>query len=148
MSMGNAACTSVVIGNSKLGKLIGKKTAETLLGMLSKVNGNYVDDTDVDHMFTPDNYSGEVDGVSGEAEQTAFLKKLDKAVTSAMKAIRAKTGITAYLSYHDPDTGDCYDEVQGFFVELRYDECIKPTPAYHKLETAGIAGIAHYTVFC
>ena len=148
MSMGNAACTSVVIDNSKLGKLIGKKTAETLLGMLDKVSGSELIDSDLDHMFNPHNYTGEVDGVSGEAERTAFLKKLDKAVTSAMKAIRAKTGITAYLSYHDPDTGDSYDDVQGFFVELRYEECIKPTPAYHKLETSGIAGIAHYTVFC
>ena len=147
MGMGNAACTSVVIGNSKLGKLIGKKTAETLLGMLSKVNGNYVDDTDVVHMFTPDNYSGEVSGVTGEESRNTFLKALDTAVNSALETIHRKTGIRANLSYHREGAGDCYDEVKGFFIELSYSECFVPTPAYSKLNKSGISAIAKYVNF-
>ena len=148
MSMGYCAEHSVIIHNDKLGEVIGKSAADNLMDMLSKVDGIYVNDTYVNHVFDPDNYSGEVSGVTGEENRNTFLKALDTAVNSALETIRAKTGITAYLSYHDPETGDSYDDVQGFFVELRYEECITPTPAYHKLEKAGIAFIAHYTVFC
>ena len=154
MSMGYSASQSVIIPNDKLGEVIGKSAADKLLNMLSKVDINYVDDTYVghgftsdNHVFTPDNYSGEVSGFTGEEIRKTFLYALDAAVTSALETIHRKTGIRAYLSYHREDDGDCYDEVQGFFIELSYSDCFAPTPAYIKLNTPGIAVIAKYVNF-
>ena len=145
MSMGYSASRSVMIPNDKIGEFIGKAAADKLLDMLSKVEGWEVIDTNQTHIFTPDNYTGEIKGVKSKA---AFLKKLDTAVNKALDTIRKNTGITAYLSYHSTDDGDCYDEVDGFFIELAYDECFVSTPKFHKLEKSGLATIANYVVAC
>ena len=147
MGMGYCAEHSVIIPNDKLGEVIGKSAADNLMNMLSKVDGIYVDDTYVNHVFDPDNYSGEVSGVTGEENRNTFLKALDAAVISALETIHKKTGIRANLSYHREGAGDCYDDVKGFFIELSYSECFVPTPAYSKLNKSGIAAIAKYVNF-
>ena len=93
MSMGYSASQSVIIPNDKLGEVIGKSAADNLMDMLSKVDGIYVNDTYVNHVFDPDNYSGEVSGVTGEENRNTFLKALETAVNSALETIHRKTGI-------------------------------------------------------
>lgn len=122
MAMGYSANVAIVISEDELMEM-GLSSYRLLRKMMEKLEDSYSDYDifDILVMSGPDSYA--------EVSQED-LNRLVNIYESFLEEFKEATGIGVYLNYHDSHAnGDRYDEVDGMFFELEFNDIyeIKPT---------------------
>ena len=61
-----------------------------------------------------------IEEIAMDAQNTSSV--YDRYMQPLQKAFTEKTGLTLHLGYHDPDSGDCYDDIEYeyWYIEGMY----------------------------
>jgi hypothetical protein len=79
-------------------------------------------------------YADEVNGVSKEGSDAIW-----NAIEDLQRAFKERTGISLDICHHDSSgEGSRYDDVDGQFFVLNWNDCFKPSPEYQQLKERGI----------
>lgn len=126
MAMGYSGSSAIVIGDLEL-KEMGITSHRLLTEMIEKLADD-LSDYDIFDVLEI-NGPGYYDHVD-----KADMEKLISIYDSFTEEFEALTGIGVCLGYHDSESdGGRYDEVDGLFYELNFDDIYEMKPAAKKL---------------
>lgn len=145
MAMGTSACFADVITDKNLRRILGKGQSR-LVNQLRKLidkhcNADEDDEKKGEEEEVPRNSIDELTNYLSYGD-THDLSSLDHPdipkITKTFKSIRDKvkdeTGLAILVGWHDPDTGDSYDEIGGVFFHFATCELYRPTPKFNELK--------------
>lgn len=136
MGMGYGGNFSVVIQESDL-----KKVVPAAFKRFATARADMLDDYEefAQLVSNDDKMNPEVHGV----------KEMEAAYAALQAAFKKATGIGLYLNYHSEDDGDRYDDVNGIFWSLSFDDCYPESKQFKTLrkKCKKYAGIHHFVTF-
>jgi hypothetical protein len=126
MGMGYGAYFEWVVEEEKL-----KQVCEEEYGELSEVLKKFK--VSFDELASAICYQSEIEVEEEEVNEIFF--SFDQLV----KRFKEKTDLTLHLGYHDSsDSGDRYDELDGYFFAVDFSEIYELTPVAKKAKEQGI----------
>ena len=145
MSMGSSAAFAEVVEPETIKKILGKRKAAKLDRFIELFNSlqegassliDFIQEGDQNAVSDPD---------------SPELVELSQLWDDISGTVKQKTGLDIYVNYHDPDDGDCYDEVEGLFFDFSNSQLYQPTEAFKKLQQKygkEVVTRSFYTIFC
>lgn len=122
MSMGTSACFAEEITEKTIRAVVGDKLYDEFVEARDAVIKN-------EDVYPVE---GGLENFDMDADDPSVAKFLEL-VDSVSKKFLDATGIHIDLCYHEPDCGDCYDEVGDWYWDADSSDLYTPTPALVQL---------------
>ena len=135
MGMGYGANFDVIIAEEDVKKICSREGAK-LDSLINEYGSSWED------VAQASEYSNEIEGVDEKGNNVIW-----DAIEVVLKAFKERTGIGLDFHYHDSDShGDRYDEVNGVYYSLNWNDCYQITPQYKQLREIGVDATMKYWV--
>ncbi len=130
MGMGYVACSEWVISNEKVKEIVSNEYDKFIKVLLN--NDISIEEFAMEAQFIDEIIAGLKDlkkALPDDVVWDDFCSEAGLAYEELIKAFKDKTDIRIYLKYHDQEVdGDRYDEVDGAFFVLDWNDMYQLTP--------------------